>query len=285
MSAQWICILLMMKQWPLSDSKTLSAPSRPAPRLPPSPQPLLEGYGAALHCAHGEQMIVRLLAGHETFTLACGLIGARQQRDAFLSTLCKFTLQAPQAPQGPKQQPSGGVTLGPFTIGSGHGHGSSTSSGIASALPRALMRLESAGGGSGGGSHGVVDSRSISSSGGGGGGHQQGPSGPVSSNSSAEDSSKVLSSKNLQALRTLFNCAIRLAHSLGPSWRLVLETLAALERVLASPRTTVAEVTQSGCALGRRHEGAHRRGVATLANDLQDTIAAVRRSLNFILSV
>ncbi len=42
----------------------------------------------------------------------------------------------------------------------------------------------------------------------------------------------------VQALRTLFNVAHRLAPLLGPSWPRVLETLDALDRILHSPRTT-----------------------------------------------
>ena len=61
----------------------------------------------------------------------------------------------------------------------------------------------------------------------------------------------------VQALRTLFNVAHRLAPLLGPSWPRVLETLDALDRILHSPRTTTQvhlcpfeshwTVTKSGC--------------------------------------
>lgn len=192
-------------------------------------EPLLEAFGAALLSAHGENVIVRVLGGHEVFTQACGLIGAKQQRDAFLSTLCKFTLQAPQAPAGPAGRHQGG--------GGGGG-------GIAAALPRALtMRLESSVGASSAGGGPERDSRG-GALGGGGGGSAQANGGA----SSSDGASKILSSKNLHALRTLFNCASRLASTLGPSWQLVLETLAALEKVLASPRTTVAEGSMSASA-------------------------------------
>ncbi|CAN8255686.1 unnamed protein product [Cochlearia groenlandica] len=53
----------------------------------------------------------------------------------------------------------------------------------------------------------------------------------------------VLTPKNVQALRTLFNIAHRLHNVLGPSWVLVLETLAALDRTIHSPHATTQEVT------------------------------------------
>ncbi|KAF3643179.1 hypothetical protein FXO38_20765 [Capsicum annuum] len=48
----------------------------------------------------------------------------------------------------------------------------------------------------------------------------------------------VLTSKNVQALRTLFNISHRLHNVLGPSWSLVLETLASLDRAIHSPHAT-----------------------------------------------
>lgn len=61
----------------------------------------------------------------------------------------------------------------------------------------------------------------------------------------------VLTSKNVQALRTLFNIAHRLYNVLGPSWVLVLETLAALDRAIHSPHATTQEVPTSGVKLTR----------------------------------
>ena len=48
----------------------------------------------------------------------------------------------------------------------------------------------------------------------------------------------VLTPKNVQALRTLFNIAHRLHHLLGPAWVLILDILNTLDRILMSPRTT-----------------------------------------------
>ncbi|KOM55061.1 hypothetical protein LR48_Vigan10g095300 [Vigna angularis] len=53
----------------------------------------------------------------------------------------------------------------------------------------------------------------------------------------------VLTPKNVQALRTLFNIAHRLHNVLGPSWVLVLETLAALDRAIHSPHASTQEVS------------------------------------------
>ncbi|KAK8589392.1 hypothetical protein V6N12_023790 [Hibiscus sabdariffa] len=55
----------------------------------------------------------------------------------------------------------------------------------------------------------------------------------------------VLTPKNVQALRTLFNIAHRLHNVLGPSWVLVLETLSALDRAIHSPHATTQEVSTS----------------------------------------
>jgi hypothetical protein len=53
-----------------------------------------------------------------------------------------------------------------------------------------------------------------------------------------EAAGRVLTPKNVHALRTLFNAAHRLHALLGPSWALVLENLNSLDRILNSPRTT-----------------------------------------------
>ncbi|KAL9233252.1 hypothetical protein vseg_008273 [Gypsophila vaccaria] len=53
----------------------------------------------------------------------------------------------------------------------------------------------------------------------------------------------ILTPKNVQALRTLFNIAHRLHNVLGHSWVLVLETLAALDRAIHSPHATTQEVS------------------------------------------
>ena len=48
----------------------------------------------------------------------------------------------------------------------------------------------------------------------------------------------MLSPKNVQALRTLFNIAYRLHHLLDGAWVTVLENLNSLDRILESPSTT-----------------------------------------------
>lgn len=48
----------------------------------------------------------------------------------------------------------------------------------------------------------------------------------------------ILTPKNVQALRTLFNIAHRLDHHLGKSWFMVLDNLDNLDKILHSPRTT-----------------------------------------------
>ncbi|EHA8586981.1 protein MON2 [Cocos nucifera] len=65
----------------------------------------------------------------------------------------------------------------------------------------------------------------------------------------------VLTPKNVQALRTLFNVAHRLHNVLGPSWVLVLETLAALDRAIHSPHASTQEVSTSVSRLSRDTSG------------------------------
>ncbi|VFQ72111.1 unnamed protein product [Cuscuta campestris] len=65
----------------------------------------------------------------------------------------------------------------------------------------------------------------------------------------------VLTPKNVQALRTLFNIAHRLHNVLGPSWILVLETLAALDRAIHSPHAATQEVSMAVPKLTRDSSG------------------------------
>ncbi|XP_022155395.1 protein MON2 homolog isoform X2 [Momordica charantia] len=65
----------------------------------------------------------------------------------------------------------------------------------------------------------------------------------------------VLTPKNVQALRTLFNIAHRLHNVLGPSWVLVLDTFAALDRAIHSPHAMTQEVSTSVPKLTRESSG------------------------------
>ena len=66
---------------------------------------------------------------------------------------------------------------------------------------------------------------------------------------------RVLTPKNMHALRTLFNIAHVLHPVLGGSWILVLENLNSLDRILNSPRTTTQACAQPHAAKGC-HPGA-----------------------------
>ncbi|KAH6772485.1 ARM repeat superfamily protein [Perilla frutescens var. frutescens] len=67
----------------------------------------------------------------------------------------------------------------------------------------------------------------------------------------------ILTPKNVQALRTLFNIAHRLQNVLGPSWVLVLDTLSALDRTIHSPHATTQEVSAAAPQLTRDSSGHH----------------------------
>ncbi len=61
------------------------------------------------------------------------------------------------------------------------------------------------------------------------------------------DGNLVLTTKNLHALRTLFNCAHRLADGLGPSWVHVVDVLNSLDRLLSS-QSAATKVQDQLCA-------------------------------------
>ncbi|KAK9834027.1 hypothetical protein WJX81_004391 [Elliptochloris bilobata] len=175
---------------------------------------VLSALGSLLARSGGEALTLQLLKGYQAFTQAAGLLGLTDARDAFLTSLCTFTL--------------GSASEELLSPSDGRGDASSPtaagSSGrefhrLASAQPQRGGTAASGGGGGGGG----------------GGGDREGPGG--------EGGACVLTPKNVQALRTLFNVAHRLAPLLGPSWPRVLETLDALDRILHSPRTTTQEIS------------------------------------------
>ncbi|GMN25335.1 hypothetical protein TIFTF001_000898 [Ficus carica] len=83
----------------------------------------------------------------------------------------------------------------------------------------------------------------------------QSPGSKRSESSVDQWDSIVLTPKNVQALRTLFNIAHRLHNLLGPSWVLVLETLAALDRAIHSPHATTQEVSTGAKKLMRESSG------------------------------
>lgn len=93
------------------------------------------------------------------------------------------------------------------------------------------------------------------------------PSARRSGSSGNIDAGLVLTPKNVQAMRTLFNIAHRLANNLGAAWVLVLETLDTLDRVLHSPKTTTQEVSSGS---GASTAG----GVAAVSSDLAVLSAA-----------
>lgn len=83
----------------------------------------------------------------------------------------------------------------------------------------------------------------------------QSPGSKRSETSMDQRDSIILTLKNVQALRTLFNVAHRLHNVLGPSWVLVLETLSALDRAIHSPHASTQEVSASVSKLSRDTSG------------------------------
>ncbi|KAK9160994.1 hypothetical protein Syun_007335 [Stephania yunnanensis] len=148
----------------------------------------LDALSLILMRSQGEAIILEILKGYQAFTQACGILHAVEPLNAFLASLCKFTINMPN--ESDKRR---------------------------SSLPSpGLKRPEYS-----------VDQRD----------------------------NVVLTLKNVQALRTLFNIAHRLHNVLGPSWILVLETLAALDRAIHSPHTTTQEVSIAVPKLTRESSG------------------------------
>lgn len=161
-----------------------------------------------------ESMVLSLLKGYQGFTQACGVLELEEPRDAFLGALCHLALAADGERPSLSRIDAASITR--------------------SSSPR-LERTGSDGGSS-------YSPLSPSSSGGGAASptgskrHQQ-----RTTSVDDVDGGIVLTPKNVQAMRTLFNIAHRLANVLGPGWALVLETLNSLDRVLHSPKTTTQE--------------------------------------------
>ncbi|KAK3236704.1 hypothetical protein CYMTET_53172 [Cymbomonas tetramitiformis] len=143
--------------------------------------------------ANGEALVLDLLKGYQSFTQTCGILDVADARDAFLASLCDFTLSQRaenQHPRLPSGEASPGAAPGSFPSPTPPVPGLERP-------PREEERAEGL----------------------------------------------LLSTKNVHALRTLFNIAHRLAGNLGPSWVLVLETLSQLERALNNPHTTTQEAS------------------------------------------
>ncbi|XP_021311537.1 protein MON2 homolog isoform X3 [Sorghum bicolor] len=79
----------------------------------------------------------------------------------------------------------------------------------------------------------------------------QSPGSKRSETSLDQRDSIILTPKNVQALRTLFNVAHRLHNVLGPSWVLVLETLSALDRAIHSPHASTQVLDEVSASVSR----------------------------------
>jgi hypothetical protein len=244
---------------------------------------LLSTMSLVLTQVNGEALLLELLRGYQAFTQACGVLKAVEARDAFLASLCHFALASPRS-----APPSTGNHVG----ADGDYDGYAANSPNARSFSSSDQNFEGNGGGGGGGAMnlgmtgmmgsavgmgmgavgsavgavGAVGSAAVgvvatpvralvgrsAGQGGGGNGILYMISGGMGGGGMMGDI--VLTPKNIQALRTLFNVAHRLATSLGGAWFLILETMNALERALDSPGTTTAENQSLGPA-GHKRSG------------------------------
>ena len=195
---------------------------------------LLETLETVMTHATGEALVRDLLRALQAFAQGCGVLGATDTRDAFIAAICHFAaasevvvptviniqdadddqMDTPTRPspllrnisadsyEGGRDT-SGGSIVG-SVVGMGLGAVGAVGSVVASPV-RALVGSSSAG----------VDPE-------------------VKINPASR---VVLTSKNLQALRTLLGVAHRLIDSLGDGWVMVLETVCSLRRMLATKTT------------------------------------------------
>lgn len=139
-------------------------------------------------------------------------------RDAFISNLCDFTLMTPDD----------SAAAAAATVS---GNDGSTRGGTASGLGTAALVPASPGSAGPGGSGQV----------------------PLKTLMLESREGATLTTKNLNAMRTLFALVHRLSDLLGTSWIYVVDVLNCLDRILTSPKTTV-EVRAAGtycCAYGQ----------------------------------
>eukprot|EP00897_Mesotaenium_endlicherianum_P003847 jgi/Mesen1/3490/ME000197S02513 len=134
---------------------------------------LLEALSVMLSRSQGEAVVLEILKGYQALTTACGVLRMVEPRDAFLESLCSFTLVAPlDVPR-----PSGALAV----------------------LTAGMKRLD-------------VTAAAAAE------GQQQQQQQQLRGGSGE---GVVLTPKNVQALRTLFNISHRLCTVLGPSWEMV----------------------------------------------------------------
>ncbi|GAB2246516.1 hypothetical protein Droror1_Dr00002009 [Drosera rotundifolia] len=148
---------------------------------------ILDALSLILARSQGEAIVLEILKGYQAFTQACGILHAVEPLNAFLASLCKFTIGIPMDAERKSALQSPGARR-----------------------PQSLVEPRE---------------------------------------------SIVLTPKNFQALRTLFNIAHRLHNVLGPSWILVLETLAALDHAIHSSHAATQEVSTSVPRLTKESSG------------------------------
>ncbi|BDA41918.1 Protein MON2 homolog [Coccomyxa sp. Obi] len=189
---------------------------------------VLSALSQLLAHTSGEALVVQLLKGYQSMTQACGMLELKEQQDAFLTSLCRFTL----TDAADSDHPAGS-----------RGEAAATTSGKGR-LPRVdsgFMRSPPSDGEASARPAEQADPRDIARAG--SATIPRGGSGMVID--AGEGPGKVLTAKNVHALRTLFNVAHKLHPLLGSSWLLVLENLNSLDRILNSPRTTTQEASSS----------------------------------------
>jgi hypothetical protein len=157
---------------------------------------------------------------YQSFTNTCGLLNLTKPRDDFLKNLCQFAL--PKNVIRPDDHISDIIRDLTATLPASSS--SSTGSSILSGLA-ALSGSSSSSGGSGSNS-GAAGSGTSGTSGSGSG------AGPTAAAAAAAASSPLLTPKNIQSLKALFNIAHCLGGLLGNAWHTILETFESLDAII-----------------------------------------------------
>lgn len=174
-----------------------------------------------------EAIVLRVLRSYQSFTRAAGHLKVASCRDAFISSLCHFALTRPDTHNPVRATDAKAVAA---ETANGSPAPSLTSSTGQRRLERSLSDYSSSKS-----RIGRIADESLA------GGTASGVGTSVHSLDH-----KILTHKNIQSLRTLFDIAHELSETLGSSWSLVVSTLDALDHTLDHPIASGQELARKG---------------------------------------
>ncbi|KJE91042.1 hypothetical protein CAOG_02242 [Capsaspora owczarzaki ATCC 30864] len=190
---------------------------------------ILQSLAQLLQSSRDDDVTQAIMRSYQTYTNLCGALDMKPPRDAFLVSLCKFSLPFNYDPR-----------IEPPPI---HAQASFSHVGVGS------LTLSSASGVS----PGVGSAMSSTNSGGvGGGGSSGGATAPTGGNAGDKDAKNapvgngwVLNSMNIAAIRAVLYIVHCLGDLLGESWSIALETLMHLDSIVGGSETSLALLASS----------------------------------------